>query len=64
MASLPALEICEAAQDVVYDQVDIQQWPIDPHSYDEHPEISLHALAGVTTQQPIVGQVFLQEYFS
>ena len=31
VASLPALEICDAAQDLVDDQVDIPQPPIDPH---------------------------------
>ena len=37
VVTLPALEICEASQDLVDDQVDIQQPPIDPHSHEEHP---------------------------
>ena len=51
VVSPPALEICEAAQDPVDDQVDIQQPPVDPHSHDEHPKISLHTLVGVTALQ-------------
>ena len=33
--SPPALQICEAYQDPVDDQVDIQQPPIGPHSHDD-----------------------------
>ena len=33
----PILEICEASQDPVDDQVNIQQPPVDPHSHDKHP---------------------------
>ena len=51
MASLHALEICDDAQDPVDDQVNIQQLHVDPHSHDEHPEISLHALAKVIALQ-------------
>ena len=53
VASLPSPKICEATQDPVDDEVDIQQSLVDPPSYDDqyHPEIYLHALARVTTPQ-------------
>ena len=63
MVSPLALKIYEAAQDPTDDQVDIQQPPVDPHSHDEHLEISLHALVGVTAPQTMQVK-FLQEYSS
>ena len=60
VASLPTLEICEAAQDRVDYQFDIQQPLVDPPSHEDHPEISLHALAGVTTPQTMQVRVFFK----
>ena len=41
--------IFDDAQDLVYDEDDIQQLSIDPPTQDDHPYISLHALAGFST---------------
>ena len=60
VVSPPALEICEAAQDPVDDQVDIQQPLVDPHSHDEHPKISLHPLVGVIAPQTMQVKVFFK----
>ena len=49
LASPPTLEICEAIQDPVDDQVEIQQSLVNPPSHDDYPNISLHALSRVTT---------------
>ena len=50
-ASPPTPKNCEYAQDLVDDQVDIQHPPVHTSSHDDHLEISLHALAGITTPQ-------------
>ena len=44
-------EIGEEASDTMDAPVDTQEPPIDPPSQDDQPEISLHALAGVTAPQ-------------
>ena len=59
--SPPALEICEATQDPVDAQVDIQQPPVDPHSHDEHQEISFHELARVTAPQTMQVKGFFKK---
>ena len=61
MVSPPAHEICESDQDPADDQVDIQQPLVDPHSHDEHPEISLHALAEVTAPQTMQVKGFFKK---
>ena len=51
MDSPPASEIGEEVVDVMDAPVDTQELPTDPPSQDDQPEISLHALAGVTAPQ-------------
>ena len=46
-----ASEIGEEVSDTMDDPVDTQELPTDPPYQDDQPEISLHALAGVTSPQ-------------
>ena len=47
--SSPTPKNYDDTQDPVDDEDDIQQLHVDPPTQDDHPEISLHALAGITT---------------